>query len=157
MPIPELVYFIEKITFQAGINTRTALVALIYLQRAKACLPRNAVIGSYDTRHRLFLGSLLLACKFLRDTEWASVSSPTFAQQRLPPSQSRYHCYCYSGTSTFGPLNNRRLSQMCIGLYTLADMNLIERAFLKLIRYNCWVDDQQVHDFVYEHRVDFSL
>lgn len=44
--MPELVYFIEKITYQAGINLRTALVTMIYLQRAKDALPANAV-GNY--------------------------------------------------------------------------------------------------------------
>ncbi|SAM08553.1 hypothetical protein [Absidia glauca] len=45
-PLPELVYFIQKITFTAEINVRTALVALIYLDRAKSHLPKNAV-GNY--------------------------------------------------------------------------------------------------------------
>lgn len=41
--LPELLYFIHKVTYQAGINCRTALVALILLDRAKASLPKNAV------------------------------------------------------------------------------------------------------------------
>lgn len=45
-PLPELIYFIHKITYHAGINCRTAIVALIYLERAKAAMPKNAV-GSY--------------------------------------------------------------------------------------------------------------
>jgi hypothetical protein len=44
--MPELVYFIQKITYQAKINCRTALVVLIYLNRAKSALPKGAV-GSY--------------------------------------------------------------------------------------------------------------
>lgn len=46
--LPELVYFIQKITFQGGIDCRTALVALIYLNRAKSNLPKGAV-GGYGT------------------------------------------------------------------------------------------------------------
>jgi hypothetical protein len=41
--LPELVFFVKKITHQANINCRTALVALIYLQRAKVALPKHAV------------------------------------------------------------------------------------------------------------------
>lgn len=109
-----------------------------------------------DTRHRIFLGALLTACKFLRDTEWASVSSPLFSS-RLPPCWSRYYSYCYSNTSSFGPLNNRRLAEMCSGLYTLNDINQVERAFLKLIQYACWVDQEEINEFVKAHSVDFSL
>lgn len=43
--MPELVFFIQKITFQGGIDCRTALVALIYLERAKLNLPKGAVGG----------------------------------------------------------------------------------------------------------------
>lgn len=48
--LPELVYFIHKVTYQAGINCRTALVALILLDRAKSSLPKNAV-SSYGKLH----------------------------------------------------------------------------------------------------------
>lgn len=41
--LPEFVFFVQKITHQADINVRTLLVALIYLQRAKANLPKRAV------------------------------------------------------------------------------------------------------------------
>jgi hypothetical protein len=51
MVMPELVYFIQKITFKAAINCRTALVALIYLGRAKSRLPRKAV-GGYGMKKK---------------------------------------------------------------------------------------------------------
>ncbi|KAL0072937.1 cyclin domain-containing protein [Phycomyces blakesleeanus] len=59
-PMPELVHFIQKITFSAGVNCRTALVALIYLDRAKAALPKGAA-GGHDTPHRMFLASMAIA------------------------------------------------------------------------------------------------
>ncbi|KAI9271484.1 hypothetical protein BDA99DRAFT_602311 [Phascolomyces articulosus] len=158
-PVPELVYFIQKITYQAGINCRTALVALIYLERAKKNLPRNSV-GSYDTCHRMLLGALLLASKFLQDTEWA----PSFAHSNtlkkadsslLRASWARY--YGYANSYYVGPLTNRRLCDMCGGLFSLEDMNMLERAFLKLIQYQCWVDEKAVDDYVERHRVDLAL
>jgi hypothetical protein len=40
---PELVYFILKITSQARISCYIAVVALIYIERCKAALPKNAI------------------------------------------------------------------------------------------------------------------
>ncbi|KAI8147086.1 hypothetical protein BJV82DRAFT_553004 [Fennellomyces sp. T-0311] len=158
-PIPELVYFIQKITFQAGINCRTALVALIYLERAKKSLPNNSV-GSYDTCHRMLLGALLCASKFLQDTAWAPTYTHSNAVTTADPallaaSWARY--YGYANTYYVGPITNRRLCDMCGGLFSLDDINMLERAFLKLIQYQLWVDDKDVHDYVLEHRVDLAL
>ncbi|KAI9491126.1 hypothetical protein BDB00DRAFT_874660 [Zychaea mexicana] len=158
-PVPELVYFIQKITHQAGINCRTALVALIYLERAKKSLPRNSV-GSYDTCHRMLLGALLLASKFLQDTAWAptythSNAVSTADSALLAASWARY--YGYANSYYVGPITNRRLCDMCGGLFSLEDINMLERAFLKLIKYQCWVDEKDVHDYVERHRVDLAL
>jgi hypothetical protein len=154
--MPELVYFIQKITFQAGINCRTALVALIYLNRAKQLLPKGA-IGGHDTCHRMFLASILLASKFLR-TDDAADSSTTAVP---PPSNWSQHCYYQifnNETANNGPLTNKKLSNICgNGLFPLHEINQLERAFLKLIQYQCWVGDKDVHEFLLKHRVDFSL
>lgn len=42
-PIPELVYFIHKLTVRSHIDLRVAIVALIYLHRCKRVLPKGAV------------------------------------------------------------------------------------------------------------------
>lgn len=152
--MPELVYFIQKITFQAGINCRTALVGLIYLNRAKQLLPKGAV-GGHDTCHRMFLASILLASKFLcTDSITIKVLS------NIPSTWSHYysfHQYQFLNLAS-GPLTNRKLSSICgEGLFPLDEINQLERAFLKLIQYQCWVDDKEIHNFVLKHRVDFSL
>lgn len=143
--LPEFVFFVQKVTHQANINVRTLLVALIYLKRAKSNLPKRA-IGSdgktslnqhhdfilmlciLDTNHRMFLGALLLASKFLKDTTW-----------------------------TTHTLSNRRIYEICGGLFSMEDVYQLERAFLKLIQYDCWVDDDTLNQFVELHRSDFSL
>ncbi|KAI7866131.1 hypothetical protein BDF14DRAFT_1816456 [Spinellus fusiger] len=153
-PLPELVYFIHKITYQAGINGRTALVALIYLHRAKQNLPANAV-GKEDTCHRLFLGALLLASKFLQDTPWTPAYTHSFAATdlTLTATASRYHdCSTY-----IGPLTNRRLYEICNGIFNLQDICKLEISFLQLIHYHCWVDDKCFNTFVLCHRVDLSI
>ncbi|ORZ16506.1 hypothetical protein BCR42DRAFT_375143 [Absidia repens] len=126
-PLPELLYFIQKITFAAEINVRTALVALIYLDRAKSSLPKNAV-GNHDTSHRLLLGSLMIASKFLQGSTWAPTT-----------------------------LTNHGVYKLCDGLFHPQEIDQMERAFLKLIQYQCWVDDQTVNRFVLHHRVDLGL
>ncbi|KAI9256827.1 cyclin domain-containing protein [Helicostylum pulchrum] len=152
--MPELVYFIQKITFQAGINCRTALVGLIYLNRAKQLLPKGAV-GGHDTCHRMFLASILLASKFLcTDSITIKVLS------NIPSTWSHYYSFHHYQFLNFssGPLTNRKLSGICgEGLFPLDEINQLERAFLKLIQYQCWVDDKEIHNFVLKHRVDFSL
>lgn len=40
---PELVYFIQKVTFHARISCHIAVVALIYIERCKQALPKNAI------------------------------------------------------------------------------------------------------------------
>ncbi|KAI9306632.1 hypothetical protein BJ944DRAFT_159546 [Cunninghamella echinulata] len=126
-PLPELLYFIQKITIGAEINCRTAIVALIYLERIKSFLPNHAV-GGYDTSHRLLLGSLLLASKFLKGSTW-----------------------------TNNTLTNHQLYDLCDGLFHYQDIDQLERAFLKLIQYQCWVDDKDVNDFILKHRDDLGL
>ncbi|KAI8384589.1 uncharacterized protein BYT42DRAFT_267032 [Radiomyces spectabilis] len=154
--IPELVYFIQKITFQSNTNCRTALVALIYLDRAKAAMPPRAV-GDRDACHRLFLAALLLASKFLRDTAWQRFSFTQVAT--VPSTWSHYYSFHYRGSHPplKGPLTNGQLCVMCHGLYSLDDINQLERAFLKLIQYQLWVDDTHVNAFLVQHRVDLSL
>jgi hypothetical protein len=76
----------------------------------------------------MFLASVLLASKFLHGTAW----------------QSSYIT------------SNKHLSDICT-LFSCDEMNQLERAFLKLIDYHCWVDDKEVDNFVLKHRVDFSL
>lgn len=173
--MPELVYFIQKITFQAGIDCRTALVALIYLNRAKKFLPKGAVggYGTYkqimccllhkilivilDTCHRLFLGSILLASKFLQQDD----NSDTVVKIISVPSDWQHY---YTSTSLYSSfiikkqqLTNRDLSLLSGGLFSLTEINQLERSFLKLIHYQCWVNDQDINAFIMEHRVDFCL
>jgi hypothetical protein len=167
--LPELVYFIQKITFQGGIDCRTALVALIYLNRAKSNLPKGAVGGHgtfimkikntkftnliTDTCHRMFLASILIASKFLRDNHCNKHIIS------IPSTWSHYYSYyyCSSTTTTSSILTNRHLANLCGGFFPLHEINQLERAFLKLLNYQCWVNDQDIQNFVLEHRVDFSL
>ncbi|KAI8644254.1 hypothetical protein BD408DRAFT_413568 [Parasitella parasitica] len=149
--MPELVYFIQKITFQGGIDCRTALVALIYLNRAKVNLPKGAV-GGYDTCHRMFLGSILIASKFLRENH----SNKHIIS--IPSTWSHYYSnyYCSNTTAALSTLTNRQLTNLCGGLFPLQEINQLERALLKLLKYQCWVDDQDIQEFVMEHRVDLQ-
>ncbi|KAG2182022.1 hypothetical protein INT43_006948 [Umbelopsis isabellina] len=145
-PIPELVYFIHKLTVRSHIDLRVAIVALIYLHRCKRVLPKGAVgnpgiyhVKLYDcdvkiifllnTAHRIFLASILVASKFSQETS-------------LVPS---------------APLNNQRLCELCDGMYTLRDIGDLERSFLKIIKYRCWVSQEDIKKFLSRHRADLLL
>ncbi|ORZ18666.1 hypothetical protein BCR42DRAFT_324625 [Absidia repens] len=140
---PELMYFIQKITYHARISCHIAVVALIYIDRCKAALPKNAR-GDQDTAHRILIASLLAASKFLHGTRWGSSQqlegSHDMADENKP---------CW--------LTNQKMSRFCGNMYTLHQINELERSFLKLIQYKCWVDDDQVQDYLVQHRQELLL
>ncbi|KAL7324080.1 hypothetical protein PS15p_210646 [Mucor circinelloides] len=64
---PELVYFILKITSQARISCHIAVVALIYIERCKAALPKNAIgdQGIHSVHvHDVMMARLLIAYSY---------------------------------------------------------------------------------------------
>ncbi|CAO3670141.1 unnamed protein product [Umbelopsis ramanniana] len=130
--LPELLFFIEKVTHRAGVSCKVIVYAMIYLERAKEALPKGAV-GNYGTTHRLFLASLLLASKFLE----ADADDNMFTQQPR--------------------LNGKRLTNLCGGIYTLRDINTFELSFLKLIKYRCWVDEHDVENFLRKNSVQLHF
>ena len=76
--IPSLHSFISGVVKRTPVNAFTLAVAMIYIGRFKAHLS-PASVGSHDTRHRLFMVSLMLASKFLNDQSltnkaWAKAS-----------------------------------------------------------------------------------
>ncbi|KAI8065452.1 hypothetical protein BC940DRAFT_304134 [Gongronella butleri] len=139
---PELIYFIQKITFHARISCHIAVVALIYIDRCKEALPRNA-IGDQDTAHRIVLASLLVASKFLHGTRWAATQL-VGDDDRADEDRS-----CW--------LTNGRLAALCRHMYTLDQVNQLERSFLRLIQYQCWVDSTQVQAYLLRHRQELLL
>jgi hypothetical protein len=95
------------------------------------------MISPTDTTHRLFLASLLLASKFLEeDMESDANNSPVASIPRL---------------------NGKRLRDLCGGIYTLKDINTFELSFLKLIKYRCWVDQDDVESFLRRNSVELQL
>ncbi|CAG8441147.1 2434_t:CDS:2 [Funneliformis caledonium] len=62
VPLPELVFFVERVTLRAKVDVYTALVALILVSRLKKRLPRNAH-GEYGTCHKIFISAILVASK----------------------------------------------------------------------------------------------
>ncbi|ORX52016.1 hypothetical protein DM01DRAFT_1289088 [Hesseltinella vesiculosa] len=140
---PELIYFIQKITCHARVSCHIAVVALIYIDRCKEALPKNAV-GDQDTAHRTVLAALLVASKFLHGTRWAS-------------SQLTDECTDKADEDRQYWLTNRRLSTLLRSMYTLQQINQLERSFLSVIDYKCWVDSCQVQDYLIRHRQELML
>jgi hypothetical protein len=71
---------------------------------------------------------------------------------------SHYYPYLTTPTMASAALTtSRQLTNLCGGLFSLQEINQLERAFLRLIRYHCWVDDQEVDQFVKDHRGDFLM
>ncbi|KAI9319201.1 hypothetical protein BX666DRAFT_1854731, partial [Dichotomocladium elegans] len=127
--VPGLLGFVQRVTTEVGVSCHEAVVALIYIERCKKALPKNA-IGDKDTAHRIFVASVLVACKFLQGTTWCH------------PTQS--------------PLTNARMAKAC-SIYSLEQVNQLERSFLNLIKHRCWVDEEIVQEYLSNHRQDLLL
>lgn len=65
--IPSLHTFIERLVKYSHVPTSTLMSTLVYLARLREILPPNSV-GMETTRHRIFLGALILAAKNLNDS-----------------------------------------------------------------------------------------
>ncbi|GAN04481.1 ribosomal protein L4 [Mucor ambiguus] len=146
---PELVYFILKITSQARISCHIAVVALIYIERCKAALPKNAIgdqgiFTAVDTIHRIFVASLLVASKYLHGTCWGSSQNVVTEEQK-------------STEDTPVWLNNARMANICSRFYTLQEINQLELSFLNLIKYDCFVNPIEVQEYLVLHRQDLLL
>ncbi|KAI9255860.1 hypothetical protein EDC94DRAFT_616968 [Helicostylum pulchrum] len=144
---PELVYFILKITSQARISCHIAVVALIYIERCKAALPKNA-IGDQDTIHRIFVASLLVASKYLHGTCWGE-------SQRVTEDEHDFKLLAEDELPVW--LNNARMANICTRFYTLQQINQLELSFLNLIKFECFVNPIEVQEYLVKHRQDLLL
>jgi len=84
---PDLYQFIKHVITRAQSHVVTVVVAMMYVERFKRRLPPKAV-GDFDTSHRLFLVSVMLASKYLLDQTltnkaWAKVAAGIFKVQDL--------------------------------------------------------------------------
>ncbi|CAI2169122.1 2557_t:CDS:2 [Funneliformis geosporum] len=54
-------------------------------------------------------------------------------------------------------LQNKSIAEITSGLYNVKDVNTMERSFLGLLKYNLWVDSDEVKAFLEEHRVELDM
>lgn len=64
---PDLSIFIKNVVIQSNVQTPTLMATSVYLNKLKSVIPKN-VYGINTTRHRIFLGCLILAAKTLNDS-----------------------------------------------------------------------------------------
>ncbi|EDO16902.1 hypothetical protein Kpol_1020p8 [Vanderwaltozyma polyspora DSM 70294] len=79
LPPPPLVKFITNLCLKSNVQTPTLMATTVYLKKLKNIIPPN-VYGIESTRHRIFLGCLILASKTLNDSSplnkhWARYTS----------------------------------------------------------------------------------
>jgi G1/S-specific cyclin PLC1 len=75
--LPSLEVFIKQTVIDSNTAIPNLFVALVYLDRFGSKLAAK-VNGAHDSRHRIFLACLVVACKFLNDVTykneyWASL------------------------------------------------------------------------------------
>ncbi|SCU91626.1 LADA_0F11078g1_1 [Lachancea dasiensis] len=76
---PALVEFIRGLVVQSNVQTPTLMSTTVYLTKLRSIIPAN-VHGIETTRHRIFLGCLIVAAKNLNDSSplnrhWASYTN----------------------------------------------------------------------------------
>lgn len=81
--LPSLMTFINRLVRYTNVYTGTLMATLVYLDRLKQKLPKNAQ-GLPCTRHRIFLSCLILASKFHNDSSpknihWAKYTDGLFS------------------------------------------------------------------------------
>ncbi|CAO3627559.1 unnamed protein product [Mucor hiemalis] len=65
--LPALPIFIRHIFYHCKLTPIILVVALIYLRRLKTGLPRKST-GEFDTPYKMFIAAVILASKFVEDT-----------------------------------------------------------------------------------------
>lgn len=85
--IPTLTNFISTLVNNSKVGTSILMSTTIYLNRLKKILPEN-IIGMETTRHRLFLGCLIIAAKTLNDNSpmnkhWSKHSKYLFSNKEI--------------------------------------------------------------------------
>ncbi|CAB4252224.1 similar to Saccharomyces cerevisiae YDL127W PCL2 Cyclin, interacts with cyclin-dependent kinase Pho85p [Maudiozyma barnettii] len=67
LPAPPLTKFIRNLVTHSNVQTPTLMATAVYLAKLRSIIPAN-VYGMETTRHRIFLGCLILSAKTLNDS-----------------------------------------------------------------------------------------
>ena len=67
LPAPPLTEFINRLIKHSNVQTPTLMATSVYLAKLRSLIP-SKVYGIETTRHRIFLGCLILAAKTLNDS-----------------------------------------------------------------------------------------
>ncbi|ODV78814.1 cyclin-like protein, partial [Suhomyces tanzawaensis NRRL Y-17324] len=86
-PLPSLMTFLTKLVRYTNVYTGTLMATLVYLNKLKSKLPKNAA-GLPCTRHRILLSCLILSSKFHNDsspknTHWAKYTDGLFSTKDI--------------------------------------------------------------------------
>jgi G1/S-specific cyclin PLC1 len=86
-PLPSLMTFLTKLVRYTNVYTGTLMATLVYLNKLKSKLPKNAQ-GLPCTRHRIVLSCLILASKFHNDSSpknihWAKYTEGLFTTKDI--------------------------------------------------------------------------
>ncbi|KAK6456865.1 uncharacterized protein RJT20DRAFT_134169 [Scheffersomyces xylosifermentans] len=86
-PLPSLMTFLTRLVRYTNVYTGTLMATLVYLNRLKTKLPKNAQ-GLPCTRHRILLSCLILSSKFHNDSSpknihWAKYTDGLFSSKDI--------------------------------------------------------------------------
>ncbi|KAL1918339.1 uncharacterized protein VTP21DRAFT_2999 [Calcarisporiella thermophila] len=132
--LPEFMLYMHRVTTRGRVDVCLMLAALIYVDRLKRKLPQNTV-GDYGFCHKIFTASILIASKVLY-----SIDPP------LDPLDPR-------------PLltNNKVMVSVIDHVFTVKEMQLMERTLLQSLDYDVWIGAGDIERFLEEHRGDLFL
>lgn len=86
-PLPSLMTFLTKLVRYTNVYTGTLMATLVYLNKLKSKLPKNAQ-GLPCTRHRIVMSCLILSSKFHNDSSpknvhWAKYTDGLFSTKDI--------------------------------------------------------------------------
>ena len=92
----------------------------------------------------MFVASILVASKYLHGTCWGITDTNHDSNLQVKDEPPVW-------------LNNARMAHICNRFYTLEEINQLELSFLKLIKFECFVNPVKVQEYLVKHRQDLLL
>ncbi|KAJ1912587.1 hypothetical protein IWQ60_008955 [Tieghemiomyces parasiticus] len=137
--LPPLIPFVQYLVSVCQITNASLLYATVYTRRLHARLPAGA-LSKPGAVHRIFVGALLLAHKYVEDAATLTPRKIANTLMRWPALSSAWSRIALGGPAT----------RQALWWAYPAEIARIERAFLKLMDFQLYVSEEDMAEFLPE-------
>ncbi|KAJ1650507.1 hypothetical protein IWQ61_008708 [Dispira simplex] len=135
--LPGLDLFAKYLVHECAVTNATLLYAIVYARRLHSRLPSNMLSNS-EAAHRIFVAALLLASKYLEDSETLSPARIANVLMHWHPLHATWSRIALLGSSA------RQSTWWAFP----TEIARVERAFLKLLDFHLYVSDLEMTEFL---------